>query len=119
PNTAVKSPGMTSARLKTEPTPVTTPHAMRHADVSGMSFGIGTACTSLITVTSANDDVAAKLPATSPPTVNGSVRLPIDCLHHVGRPELQRSQIPQLETVPMTTWSPFFTRVTDEPISST
>src|SRR3954466_13826622 len=67
PNTATLSPGCTLARLNTEPMPVTTPQAIRHAEVSGTSLSIGTACTSLTTVISANDDVAAKLPAGSPP----------------------------------------------------
>ena len=102
PKTAVLSPGLTLARLKTEPTPVTTPQAMRHAEVSGSSLSIGTACTSLMIVISAKDDVAAKLPPGTPPTVKGSVRLPMDCLHQVGWPALQRSQMPQLATVPMT-----------------
>jgi hypothetical protein len=54
------------AVLNTEPTPVSTPHAMRHADVSGISSGIFTACTSATTVRSAKLDVAAKLLAGSP-----------------------------------------------------
>ena len=119
PKTAVLSPGWMFARLKTEPTPVTTPQAIRHAEVSGMSLSIGTACTSLMIVRSAKEDVAAKLPPGTPPTVKGSVRLPIDCLHHVGWPALQRSQMPQLATVPMTMWSPALTRVTWLPTAST
>ena len=75
---------MTFARLKTEPMPVTTPQAIRQAEVRGISLSIGTACTSLMIVSSANDEVAAKLPPGTPPTVKGSVRLPMDCLHHVG-----------------------------------
>ena len=73
PKTAVWSPGWTLARLKTEPTPVTTPQAIRQAEVSGTSLSIGTACTSLMIVSSAKEEVAAKLPPATPPTVNGSV----------------------------------------------
>ena len=119
PNTATLSPGCTLARLNTEPMPVTTPQAIRQAEVSGTSGSIGTACTSLTTVISANDDVAAKLPAGSPPTVKISRRLPSVLRHHVGLPTEHWSQMPQLETVAMTTWSPAFTRVTSEPTAST
>ena len=119
PNTATLSPGCTLARLNTEPMPVTTPQAMRHAEVSGTSLSIGTACTSFTTVISANDDVAAKLPAGSPPTVKISRRLPRVLRHQVGLPTEHWSQMPQLETVAMTTWSPGFTRVTSEPTAST
>ena len=119
PNTAALSPGCTLARLNTEPMPVTTPQAMRHAEVSGTSLSIGTACTSLTTVISANDDVAAKLPAGSPPTVKISRRLPSVLRHQVGLPTAHWSQMPQLETVAMTTWSPGFTRVTSDPTAST
>ena len=107
------------ARLNTEPMPVTMPHAIRHAEVSGTSLSIGTACTSFTTVISANDDVAAKLPAGSPPTVKISRRLPSVLRHQVGLPTAHWSQMPQLETVAITTWSPGFTRVTWSPTAST
>src|SRR4051812_10466027 len=119
PKTATLSPGWTLARLNTDPMPVTTPQAIRHAEVSGTSLSIGTACTSFTTVSSANDDVAAKLPAGSPPTVKISRRLPRVLRHQVGLPTEHWSQMPQLETVAMTTWSPGFTRVTSDPTAST
>src|SRR4051794_16703308 len=119
PKTAVLSPGITFARLNTEPMPVTTPQAIRQAEVSGTDLSIGTACTSLMIVRSAKDDVAAKLPPGCPPMVNGSDRLPIDCLHQVGWPALQRSHRPQLATVPITMWSPGLPRVTSDPTAST
>src|SRR5690606_27859639 len=83
------------------------------------SGSILAACASVTTVTSANDDVAAKLPAVWPPTVNGSVRFAIDERHHAGRPMLHHLHSPQLATVAMTTWSPGATRVTSEPTAST
>jgi hypothetical protein len=43
-----------------------TPQARRAADVRGTSSGITTAWISLMTVSSANDDVPAKLVAGSP-----------------------------------------------------
>ena len=66
PKTAAVCPAWTLARLSTEPTPVTTPQPMRQADVIGTSLEILTACTSLITVSSVNTDVPAKLEAGSP-----------------------------------------------------
>ncbi len=66
PKTAAVSPGCTFARLRTAPTPVSTPQPMRHAEVSGTSFEIRTAWTSSTTVESANTEVAAKLEAGSP-----------------------------------------------------
>src|ERR1700733_6791491 len=84
PKTAAVSPGRTLARLSTAPTPVRTPQPMRHADVSGTSLGMRTACTSLTIVTSENTDAAAKLDAGSPLKVKGVDMLPSELLHHVG-----------------------------------
>ena len=56
-----------------------------------------------MTVISANDDVAAKLPAATPLTVKGSVRFAIDARHHVGLPMLHHLHAPQLATVATTT----------------
>ncbi len=66
PKTAAVSPGDTRARLRTAPTPVTTPQPMRHAEVSGTSLSILTAWTSFTIVDSQNTEVAAKLEAGSP-----------------------------------------------------
>lgn len=59
PMTTTVSPWPTRARLRTAPTPVSTPHPMSAADVSGISAGIGTACTAFTTVRSANEELAA------------------------------------------------------------
>jgi hypothetical protein len=66
PHTAAVSPRWTAAAFHTEPAPVITPHAIRHADVSGTSWLILTACSSLMTVCSAKADVAAKFEAGCP-----------------------------------------------------
>jgi acyl-CoA reductase-like NAD-dependent aldehyde dehydrogenase len=66
PKTTAVSPGSTSAVLSTAPTPVSTPHAMRHAEVKGISSGIFTAWTSATVVSSAKLEVAAKFEAGSP-----------------------------------------------------
>ena len=66
PNTAAVSPGATLARLSTEPTPVSTPQPIRHAEVKGTSLEMGTAWTSWMMVYSANTDAAAKFDAGSP-----------------------------------------------------
>ena len=50
PNTAAVSPAWTLARLSTEPTPVSTPHPIRQAEVMGTSLEILTAWTSLTMV---------------------------------------------------------------------
>ena len=63
PKTAAVSPVSTFARFSTEPTPVSTPHPMRHAEVIGTSAEIFTACTSWTTVNSVNTEVPAKLEA--------------------------------------------------------
>ena len=66
PKTADVSPACTLARFSTAPTPVSTPQPIRQADVSGTSFEILTAWTSLTMVDSANTEAAAKLEAGSP-----------------------------------------------------
>ena len=66
PKTAAVSPGATLARLSTDPTPVSTPHPMRHAEVKGTSLEMATAWTSWMMVYSANTDAAAKFDAGSP-----------------------------------------------------
>src|SRR6185436_818747 len=106
PNTTAVSPRCTCAAFHTEPAPVITPQAMRHAEVSGTSSGIGTAWISWITVRSASDDVAAKFEHGSPWNVNGSVRLPIDDRQRVGCPVLHGRHLPQLAIVDTTMWSP-------------
>ena len=68
PNTAAPWPGWMSALLNTVPTPVMTPHPIRHADSRGTSVGIRTAWISRTTTSSANTDAAAKSHAGSPPT---------------------------------------------------
>ena len=84
PNTAALSPGCTLARLKTDPTPVTTPQAIRQAEVSGTSLSIGTACTSLITVSSANDEVAGEVAGRLAVEVKGSLAVADRLRHQVG-----------------------------------
>src|SRR5664280_3548488 len=63
PKTAAVSPAWTLALLSTDPTPVRTPHPMRHAEVMGTSLEILTAWTSLTTVSSLDTEVPAKLDA--------------------------------------------------------
>ncbi len=109
PNTAAVSPGRALARFNTAPTPVSTPHPMRHAEDSGTSFGIRTAWTSLTTVTSEKTEAAAKFDAGSPLYVNGVEIFPNVLLHHVGCPVLHARHAPQLASVAITTWSPGFT----------
>ena len=92
---------------------------MRQADVSGMSFGMRTACTSLTIVTSEKTDAAAKFEAGSPLKVKGVEMLPSELLHHVGCPVPQARQAPQLAKVAITTWSPGFTDRTASPTAST
>ena len=77
------------ASLNTAPTPVSTPHPTRHAELSGTWSGILTACTSFTTVASANTDVAAKFHAGWPSRVKGWSRLPAEDRHQVGWPALQ------------------------------
>src|SRR3974390_262755 len=115
PNTAAVSPGFALARLSTAPTPVRTPQPIRQADVSGMSFGMRTACTSLTIVVSEKTEAAAKLEAGSPLNVNGVEMFPSELLHHVGCPVLHARHAPQLARVAMTTWSPGFTDRTASP----
>src|SRR4029079_8004667 len=119
PNTTAVSPRCTCAAFHTEPAPVITPQAMRHADVSGTSSGIGTAWISWMTVRSASDDVAAKLEHGSPWNVNGSVRLPIDDRQRGGWPVVHGRHLPQFAIVDTTMWSPGFVSVTDSPTAST
>ena len=71
PNTAAVSPCCTRARFRAAPTPVSTPHPMRHADDRGTSSSMRTAWVSFTTVRSANTEVAAKFHAGSPLNVNG------------------------------------------------
>jgi len=103
PNTAAVSPGRTRARLRTAPTPVSTPHPMRQAEVRGTSAGMRTACTSWTTVTSVKTEAAAKLWVGVPLRVNGVPTWPRDRRHQVGWPVLQARQVPQLARVAITT----------------
>src|SRR5580704_15518846 len=114
PKTAAVSPGRALARFKTAPTPVNTPHPMRHADDSGPSFGMRTAWTSLTIVTSEKTEAAAKFDAGSPLNVNGVEILPSELLHQVGWPVPQARQAPQLARVAITTWSPGITHRLDD-----
>ena len=66
PKTAAVSPGLTDARLRTEPMPVRTPQPIREAEVKGTSFEIRTAWTSETMVYSAKTEAAAKFEAGSP-----------------------------------------------------
>jgi hypothetical protein len=119
PNTTADWPRCTFARLNTAPIPVTTPHPMIAAVVSGTSSGILTHWTSRTTVRSANALVAAKLEIGSPSSVNGRLALAIEERHSVGRPSAHASHVPQLATVAMQTWSPGATCVTASPTSAT
>ena len=119
PNTAALSPCCTRARLKTAPTPVTTPQPMSAADSSGTRRSIGTTWIAFTTVRSANTEAAAKFHAGAPSSVNGWLMLPRLLRHHVGWPVLQGPHMPQLASVVTTTWSPGFTWATSVPTSST
>ena len=107
---------LTLAMLNTEPRPVTTPQAMRHADVSGTSFGNRDGLDLFDHRDLCEGRRGREVAGATPPTVNGSVRFPIDARHHVGLPMLHHLHVPQLATVATTTWSPTLTRVTSEPI---
>src|SRR5579862_9302916 len=119
PNTAAVSPGATLARLSTDPTPVSTPQPIRHAEVKGTSWAMGTAWTSETIVYSAKTEAAAKFEAGSPSKVKGVDTLPSVLMHQVGWPVAQARQCPQLAKVAMTTWSPGFTDETSEPTEAT
>ena len=92
---------------------------MRHAEVKGMESGIFTTWTSATMVDSAKTDTAAKFDAGSPLYVKGWEMLPSDAMHQVGWPVEHARHTPQLARVAMTTWSPTFTDLTDEPTAST
>src|ERR1700683_4838814 len=115
PKTAAVSPGRALARFSTAPTPVRTPQPIRQAEDSGTSLGMGTACTSLTTVTSEKTEAAAKFDAGFPLKVNGVEMFPRELLHQVGWPAPQARQAPQLARVAMTTWSPGLTDRTASP----
>src|SRR5580692_2314847 len=92
---------------------------MRHADVSGTSLGMRTACTSLTMVTSEKTEAAAKFEAGTPLKVKGVEMFPSELLHMVGCPVLQARHAPQLASVAITTWSPGLTERTASPTAST
>ncbi len=99
PITTTVSPCSTRARFRTAPTPVSTPHPISAADVSGMPRGIRTACTARTTVRSAKAELDAKLYTSRPPCRNGFPGIPIEARHIVGRPRSHSAHVPQLASV--------------------
>ncbi len=99
PITTTESPRSTRARLSTAPTPVSTPHPISAAEVSGISSAIFTACTALTTVRSANAEFEAKLNSSVSPRRNGFCGIPIAFRHIVGRPRSHSAHAPQLASV--------------------
>ncbi|CAM5569024.1 hypothetical protein SRIMM317S_04793 [Streptomyces rimosus subsp. rimosus] len=99
PMTTTVSPSPTRARFSTAPTPVSTPHPINAAEVSGISRAIRTACTALTTVRSAKAELDAKPYTARPPCRNGFPGLPIDARHIVGRPRSHSAHVPQLASV--------------------
>lgn len=99
PMTTTLSPYPTRARLSTAPTPVSTPHPISAADVSGMSRGIRTACTAFTTVRSAKAELAANWNRGRPARVNGLPGRPMAFRHIVGLPRSHSAQAPQLASV--------------------